>query len=32
MHVEDSQIKDFIIDAGLISKSEAEEFQKEASS
>ncbi len=32
MHVEDSQIKDFIIDAGLISKSEAEEFEKEAKS
>jgi type IV pilus assembly protein PilB len=30
MHVEDSQIKDFIIDAGLISKSEAEEAEKEA--
>lgn len=32
MHVEDSQIKDFIIDAGLISKVEAEEFEKEAKS
>lgn len=30
MHVEDSQIKDFIIDAGLISKSEVEEAEKEA--
>ena len=30
MHVEDSQIKDFIIDAGLISKSEVEEVEKEA--
>ncbi len=32
MHVEDSQIKDFIIDAGLISKSEIEEVEKEAKS
>ncbi|KKR29838.1 MAG: type II secretion system protein E [Candidatus Woesebacteria bacterium GW2011_GWA1_39_8] len=32
MHVEDSQIKDFIIDAGLISKAEAEEVEKEAKS
>lgn len=32
MHVEDSQVKDFIIDAGLISKSEAEEAEKEAKS
>ncbi|HEY4480245.1 MAG TPA: GspE/PulE family protein [Candidatus Paceibacterota bacterium] len=32
MHVEDSQIRDFIIDAGLISKSEAEEVEKEAKS
>jgi len=32
MHVEDSQIKDFIIDAGLISKTEAEEAEKEAKS
>jgi type IV pilus assembly protein PilB len=32
MHVEDSQIKDFIIDAGLISKSEAEDAEKEAKS
>lgn len=32
MHVEDSQIKDFIIDAGLVSKSEAEEASKEAKS
>lgn len=32
MHVEDSQIKDFIIDAGLISKSEVEEAEKEAKS
>lgn len=30
MHVEDSQIKDFIVDAGLISKSEVEEVEKEA--
>lgn len=30
MHVEDSQIKSFIIDAGLISKSEIEEAEKEA--
>ena len=30
MHVEDSQIKDFITDAGLISKSEVEEVEKEA--
>jgi len=29
MHVEDSQIKNFIIDAGLISKSEVEEAEKE---
>lgn len=32
MHVEDSQVRDFIIDAGLISKSEAEEAEKEAKS
>ena len=32
MHVEDSQIKDFIIDAGLVSKSEAEDAEKEAQS
>lgn len=32
MHVEDSQIREFIIDAGLISKSEAEEAEKEAKS
>lgn len=32
MHVEDSQIKDFIIDAGLISKAEIEEIEKEAKS
>ena len=32
MHVEDSQIKDFIIDAGLISQAEAEEAEKEAKS
>ena len=32
MHVEDSQIKDFIIDAGLISKSEVEDVEKEAKS
>lgn len=32
MHVEDSQIKSFIIDAGLISKSEVEEAEKEAKS
>lgn len=32
MHVEDSQIKDFIIDAGLISKVEVEEAEKEAKS
>jgi type IV pilus assembly protein PilB len=30
MHVEDSQIKEFIIDAGLVSKSEVEEAEKEA--
>ncbi len=30
MHVEDSQIRDFIIDAGLISKTEATEAEKEA--
>ncbi|MBN2094221.1 MAG: type II/IV secretion system protein [Candidatus Zambryskibacteria bacterium] len=30
MHVEDSQIKDFVIDAGLISKSEIEEVEKES--
>jgi type IV pilus assembly protein PilB len=30
MHVEDSQIKSFIIDAGLISQSEVEEAEKEA--
>lgn len=32
MHVEDSQIKDFIIDAGLISKGEVEDAEKEAKS
>jgi type IV pilus assembly protein PilB len=32
MHVEDSQIKSFIIDAGLISESEVEEVEKEAKS
>ena len=32
MKVEDSQIKDFIVDAGLISKSEVEEAEKEAKS
>ena len=32
MHVEDSQIKDFIIDAGLVSKTEIEEMEKEAKS
>jgi len=32
MHVEDSQIKDFIIDAGLISKSEVEQAEEEAKS
>ncbi len=32
MHVEDSQIKDFIIDAGLVSKSNIEEIEKEAKS
>ena len=32
MHVEDSQIKDFIIDAGLVSKVEIEEMEKEAKS
>lgn len=32
MHVEDSQIKDFILDAGLVSKSEVEEAEKEAKS
>lgn len=32
MHVEDSQIKNFIIDAGLISKAEADEVEKEAKS
>ena len=32
MHVEDSQIKDFIIDAGLISKAEVEEVEKESKS
>ncbi|NLE07007.1 MAG: type II/IV secretion system protein [Parcubacteria group bacterium] len=32
MHVEDSQIKDFIIDTGLISKSEVEEIESEAKS
>ncbi len=32
MHVEDSQIKDFIIDAGLVSKAEIEEMEKEAKS
>jgi type IV pilus assembly protein PilB len=30
MHVDDSQIKDFIIDAGLVSKAEVEEAEKEA--
>ncbi len=30
MHVEDSQIKDFIVDAGLISKTEVEEVEREA--
>src|SRR5574343_1260078 len=30
MHVEDSQIKEFVVDAGLISKSEVEEVEKEA--
>src|SRR3989344_9449985 len=30
MHVEDSQIKDFIIDAGLASRAEVEEAEKEA--
>jgi type IV pilus assembly protein PilB len=32
MHVEDSQIKNFILDAGLISKSEVEEVEEEAKS
>jgi len=32
MHVKDSQIKDFIIDAGLVSKSEIEEIEKEVKS
>ncbi len=32
MHVEDSQIKDFVIDAGLISKSEIEEAEAESKS
>lgn len=32
MHVEDSQIKDFIIDAGLISKTEVEDAEEEAKS
>lgn len=32
MHVEDSQIQDFIIDAGLVSKSEVEEASQEAKS
>lgn len=32
MHVEDSQIKSFIIDAGLISKLEIEDAEKEAKS
>lgn len=32
MHVEDSQIKDFVIDAGLISRAEVEEADKEAKS
>ena len=32
MRVEDSQIKEFIIDAGLISKAEIEEAEKEAKS
>ncbi len=31
MHVEDSQIRDFIIDAGLASRAEIEEAEKEAS-
>src|SRR3989344_8102651 len=30
MHVEDSQIKDFIIDAGLASRAKVEEAEKEA--
>ncbi len=32
MHVEDSQIKNFIVDAGLISKSDVEEAEAEAKS
>jgi type IV pilus assembly protein PilB len=32
MHVEDSQIKDFVVDAGLISKAEVEEAEIEAKS
>ncbi len=32
MKVEDSQIKDFIIDAGLISKAELEDAEKEVKS
>ncbi len=32
MHVEDSQIKNFIIDAGLVSKADIEEVEKEAKS
>lgn len=32
VHVEDSQIKDFIIDAGLVSKAEIEEAEKESKS
>lgn len=32
MHVEDSQIKNFIIDAGLISRTEVEEAEKDAKS
>lgn len=32
MHAEDSQIKNFVIDAGLISKAEVEEAEKEAKS
>jgi type IV pilus assembly protein PilB len=30
MHIEDSQIKDFVIDAGLISRTEVEEAEREA--
>src|SRR3990167_6986611 len=32
MHVEDSQIKDFVIDAGLVSRADVEEVEKEAKS